>query len=102
MTYVSEQHRHRKTMHQLQGICRTLAVQIRDGLSPPDAARVASVQAGAFLFNSAHSRYDMSAIVHIAGCPTQLSIGFAIAPSTAIYGAHISGFVTSGLPFLIR
>ena len=68
MTYVSERHCHRHTMHQLQGICRTLAVQVRDGLSPPDTARVASVQAGAFLFNAAHSRYDMSKSGDCAHC----------------------------------
>ena len=58
LEYVSSQHRHRKTMRQLHGIHGRLAKQVRMGLSPVHSARVASVQAGAFVFSAAHAKYD--------------------------------------------
>ncbi|CAE7233097.1 unnamed protein product, partial [Symbiodinium necroappetens] len=54
------EHRHRKTMHDLFGIDRALLRHSERGLPPLQLARLNALRSGAFLFDDAHSKFDLS------------------------------------------
>ena len=54
------QHKHRKEMHDLQGIDLALLRAVQSKLTALDSARLAAVQSGAFLSGQQHSHYDLS------------------------------------------
>ena len=54
------EHRHRKTMHDLWGIDRALLRHSEKGLPPLQLARLNALRSGAFLFDDAHSKFDLS------------------------------------------
>ena len=60
LNYVAAQHRHRRTMHDLNGIDRSLVFADTANLSPLDTARLYAIRCGAFLFGACHARYDCS------------------------------------------
>ena len=57
--YVSQQHRHRKTMSDLHGIDVTLAEADVKRLTAVESSLLGSLQSGAFLFGHAHSKFDV-------------------------------------------
>ena len=57
---VGKAHSHRKTMADLQGIDLGLLRADQHRRSALDSARLASVRAGAFLFDAQHAKYDLS------------------------------------------
>ena len=60
LRFVACAHRHRATMHDLEGIDPSLLQADVAGLSALDAARLAAVRSGAFLFDHMQSRFDLT------------------------------------------
>ena len=59
LKYVAVAHRHRATMHDLDGIDPGLLRADVNGLSALDTARYAAVRSGAFLFDHVQSKFDL-------------------------------------------
>ena len=58
--HVATHHRHRSTMHDLNGLDRSLLHADMSRLGPLDQSRVAALRSGAFMFDACHARYDNS------------------------------------------
>ncbi|CAE7194447.1 DHX57, partial [Symbiodinium microadriaticum] len=60
LRYVAHEHRHRHTMQDLTGIEPSLLHADDHSLTPVDAARLASLRAGAFIFGQQQAKFDLT------------------------------------------
>ena len=67
LDHVANQHKHRKQMCDLDGLDRPLLRHLEKGLGPLRLAQLNALRSGAFIFDAAHSKYDLT----VTGlCPT--------------------------------
>ncbi|CAE7294281.1 unnamed protein product [Symbiodinium sp. CCMP2592] len=68
---VATDHRHRKQMLDLTGIDRALLRRSEKGLTPLRLAQLNALRSGAFLFDAAHSKYDVTLTGFCALCQVE-------------------------------
>ena len=68
LRFVALAHRHRDTMRDITGIEPTLLHRDADSLTPVNAARLASLRAGAFIFGPQQAKFDVTQTGFCAQC----------------------------------
>ena len=60
LDHVANGHRHRQQMHDLHGLDRCLLRHSEKGLTPLRLAQLNAIRSGAFLFDAAHCKFDLT------------------------------------------
>ena len=106
LQHVSDCHRQRKNMHDLQGIESTLLNLDCARLTPLDSARLAAIHSGAFTSPEQHARFDLSktslrlVCARFAVSGTRSGIEFATAHDSSPLDGDTVGSTTSGTRYL--
>ena len=100
LRFVALAHRHRDTMRDITGIEPTLLHRDADSLTPVNAARLASLRAGAFIFGPQQAKFDVTQTGFCAQCQVPDDAEHQVSHTAPVFrtsASSIFGCVPDGL-----